>query len=386
MNNIPTARLVFDVKKKSTREIKGLVQIVVTLNRKRHYYSTGVKLYNNQWNETSHVVNSSQSVELNDMLNAMMRKVNDYIRKCYEQEKPISFADIERLFSVESKEEVSFLDFLEDRVENRPDIGAGTRKHHRVLLDTLKEYGKIKYFSDLTKANILDFYDYVQTGSRMQTTVYNYIKNLKTYVNQAIDRGLIDKDPFIGVKMDRGKNKLRVFLTEEELRKLATSKIDIAPVAKARDLFVFQCYTGLAYADMATFDFERDVEQINGKYIITSRRVKSDEAFYIVLMKPAIAILRRYGYKLPIMTNQEYNNYLKIACASAGINKKISSHSGRHTFAIIALNNGIQMEVVAKILGHADIRTTKVYAKVLNTSVDSAFADLEKKLKKKGAK
>ena len=376
MTNIPSARLVFDTKGIATTKTKAAVKIVVTLGRKRHYYSTGVLLFKNQWSETNHVINSPQSIEYNDLLNAMMRKVNDYIRRCYELGEDFSFDHVKRVLSAKSGSEVSFFDFLHDRIEHRPDIGEGTRKHHRVMYEALREHGKMEYVGDVTKANILDFYDFVQRKGIMQTTVYNYMKNLKVYVNQAIARGIIKDDPFVGMKMDRGKNSLRTFLTEEELKKLEKAEIDIVPVAKARDLFVFQCYTGMAYADMMRFDYATDVTERNGKHIITAKRVKSDEEYYIVLLKPAMAILRKYDYKLPKMANQNYNNYLKVAVASSGIKKSISSHSGRHTFAIMALNNGIQMEVVAKILGHADIRTTKVYAKVLNKSVEDAFDKL----------
>lgn len=386
MNKIPIARIVFDVKKKASKTEKGLVQIVVTFARTRHYYSTGVKLFKWQWSDVNHVVNTSDAVEQNDLINALFRKVTDYIRSCSEGHDTFSFKRVEEMLSVKETSERSFLDFLEERVEGRPDISDGTRKHHRVLVDAMRSYGKITYFSDLTKANILDFYEYVQKKGIRQTTVYNYMKNLKVYVNQAIERGLIEKDPFTGIRLDRGKNAMRQYLTEAELDKLIRAKINVSPVAKARDLFVWQCYTGMAYADMMAFDYDKDVIEREGRFIITNRRKKSDEDFYIVLMKPALAILEKYDYKLPYMENQPYNDYIKVAMAAAGIDKSISSHSGRHTFAIMALNNGIQIEVVAKILGHADIRTTKVYAKILNTSVDKAFDTLEAKLTKKGRK
>lgn len=381
-----TARLVFDVKKVASSTKKGVVKVVVTSNRKRHYFSTGVYLYKDQWNDKSHVVNSVQAMELNDLLNAIVRKVTVYLRECHEKNREFSAEELSSMLSVGDKKEIPFIDFVEDRVENRPDIKEGTRKHHRVLVDALREYGKMASFSDLTKANILEFYEHIQKRGIRQTTVYNYMKNLKVYVNQAIDRGFLDKDPFCGIRLDRGKNAMRQYLTEEELGKLVRAKITVSPVAKARDLFVWQCYTGMAYADMMAFDYDKDVVERDGRFVVINRRKKSDGDFYLVLMKPALAILEKYGYKLPYMENQPYNDYIKVAVATAGINKSISSHSGRHTFAIMALNNGISMEVVAKILGHADIRTTKVYAKILNTSVDNAFDVLEAKITKKGRK
>lgn len=381
-----TARLVFDVKKVASSTKKGVVKVVVTSNRKRHYFSTGVYLYKNQWDEKSHVVNSVQAMELNDLLNAIVRKVTVYLRECHEKNREFSAEELSSILSIGNKKEMRFIEWIEERIDNRTDIAEGTKAHHRVLVDALREFGRIRYFSDLTKGNILDFYEYIQKRGIRQTTVYNYMKNLKVYVNQAKDRGLFDKDPFDGIRLDRGKNAIRQFLTEEELEKLVRTKINVKPVAKARDMFVWQCYTGMGYSDMVAFDYEKDVVERDGRFVVINRRKKSDGDFYLVLMKPALAILEKYNYKLPYMENQPYNDYIKVAVATAGIDKSISSHSGRHTFATMALNNGISMEVVAKILGHSDIRTTKIYAKILNTSIDNAFDTLESKITKKGRK
>ena len=377
MSKIPTVRLVFDVKKRASKKTKGLVQVVVTMDRKRQYYSTGIKLFADQWSEKEQVINSPQSIESNAILNTMIRKAQDYIRQCVENNEPFTFEEVDKLLSVGHSKQMSFLDFMEDRVAERPDIAEGTRRHHKVCVDALREHGKIQYMSDLTKANVLDFHEWLQKKGISLPTIYNYMKNFKTYVHQAMDRGLVKQDPFIGTKIYRGKNAVRSFLTEEELRKLQDADINVSPVAKARDLFVFQCYTGLSFADMVEFTSD-DIQERNGKKVILNKRVKSDEDFYIVLLSPAQRILEKYDYSLPIMSNQKYNEYLSVAIAHAGINKHITTHSGRHTFAVMALNNGIPMEVVAKILGHADIRTTRIYAKVLNKSVEDAFDKLEK--------
>lgn len=377
MSKIPTVRLVFDVKKRASKKTKGLVQVVVTLDRKRQYYSTGIKLFADQWSEKGQVINSPQSIESNAILNTMLRKAQDYIRQCMENSEPFTFEEVDKLLSVGHGKQMSFLDFMEERIENRPDIADGTRRHHRVCVDALREHGVIKYMSDLTKANIIEFHEWLQRKGIAQPTVYNYMKNFKTYVHQAMERGLVANDPFVGVKTLKGKNAVRSFLTEEELHRLQEADINVSPVAKARDLFVFQCYTGMAYADMMEFSAE-DIQERNGKKVIVNKRVKSDEEFYIVLLTPAQRVLEKYDYTLPTMSNQKYNEYLSVAIAHAGINKHITTHSGRHTFAVMALNNGIPMEVVAKILGHADIRTTRIYAKVLNKSVEDAFDKLEK--------
>ena len=117
-----------------------------------------------------------------------------------------------------------------------------------------------------------------------------------------------------------------------------------------------------------------------GKYVIFDRRQKTNEDYYIVLLSPAMDILRRYNFRLPLLSNQRYNNYIKVAASYAHIGKELSSHAARHTFAVFALNNGVPIEVVSKMLGHTNIKTTQLYAKILNTEVEKGFDILESKL------
>ena len=127
---------------------------------------------------------------------------------------------------------------------------------------------------------------------------------------------------------------------------------------------------------------EKDVVERDGKYVIADRRVKTNEDYFIVLLSPAIAILQKYDYKLPLLSNQKYNDYIKVAASYAKIDKNLSSHAARHTFAVFALNNGVPIEVVSKMLGHTNIKTTQLYAKILNTEVERGFDLLESKISK----
>lgn len=136
----------------------------------------------------------------------------------------------------------------------------------------------------------------------------------------------------------------------------------------------------MAYADMFKFDFKNVIED-NGKYIIRDERIKTEEEYFIVLLSPAIDILKKYNYSLPKISNYQYNQKLKIVADYAKINKNLTSHMGRHSFAVLALNLGVKIENLAKMMGHTDIKTTQVYAKVLNESVKTEFEKLEKAIK-----
>lgn len=376
----PTMRFVFDRKHVATKNKKGLVQIEVTSEGKRKWIGTSVKLYADQWNEKKKVVNSVHSIQLNAMLDGMMSKLNDFILDLFRNDQQFDFEKL-NAFLEKSNHSDSFIDFVRTRIEDRADLEESTRKQHRTLLQSLEKFGKINYMDDLTKANITLYDEFLHQQGISQPTIYNYHKRLKRYLHEAMKFELLDADPYIGLHFERGKFEKRKYLTEEELKMIRTCKINMPSIDRVRDLFLFQCYTGLAYADFEKFDFEKDVEEKNGKYIVADRRKKTNEDYKIVLLTPAIEILKKYDYKLPVISNQQYNIMLKVVAQYAGIDKNITTHMGRHTFAVFALNNGVSIEIVSKMLGHTNIRTTQIYAKVLNSEVEKGFDLLERKMK-----
>lgn len=189
---------------------------------------------------------------------------------------------------------------------------------------------------------------------------------------------LLKEDPYKGERFSRGKHAIRKYLTAEELKKVKNAQIDSETICRVRDLFVFQAYTGIAYADLAKFDFKHELQKRGDKYVILDARVKTDENYFIVLLSPAMEILRKYDFVLPKITNQQYNLRLKIVADYAGFDRNLTVHMARHTFATMCLNNGVKMENVSKMLGHTNVRTTQQYAKVLNTEVEKDFEMLER--------
>lgn len=376
----PTLRFVFDRKHIATEKKKGLVQIEVTSEGKRKWIGTQVKVYPNQWDNRKKVIRSMESIQLNVILDSMMNNINEFISSLIKNNQPFDFEKL-NYFLEKSNKSVSYIDFVRMRIEERTDIEESTRKQHRTLLKSLEDFGRINYIDDLTKQNIILYDDFLHNQGISQPTVYNYHKRNKRYIHEAMKFELISDDPYNGLTFERGKFDKRKYLTEQELYKMETCEINSQPIDRVRDLFLFQCYTGFSYSDFAKFDFERDVENRNGKYIIADRRKKTNEDYYIVLLSPAMKILKKYNFKLPVISNQQYNIMLKVAAQYAKINKRITTHVARHTFAVFALNNGVSMEVVAKMLGHSNIKTTQIYAKVLNREVEKGFDLLEKKMR-----
>lgn len=376
----PTLRFVFDRKKVATKEKKGLVQIEVCSERKRKWIGTGVKVYADQWDDKRKVTARPDSLDLNMKLDLMMSNILEYVNSLIRRKVPFDFESLD-VFLKNSSESDSFIDFIVRRTDERKDRAEGTIKHYRTLVKVLEDFGRINYFHDLTRSNITMFDDYLRSKGIKDTTVYGYHKNMKAYINEAIRFGIISENPYVGLKINRGKSDKRKYLTYEEMRRMERCRITDPSVNRVRDLFLFQCYTGLAYSDLYKFDFASDVERRGNKFIIADRRVKTNEDYFIVLLSPAMDILRRYDFDLPVISNQKYNAYLKVAASFAKIDKSLTTHCARHTFAVFALNNGVPIEVVSKMLGHTNIKTTQIYAKVLNTEVERGFDVLERKMK-----
>ena len=199
---------------------------------------------------------------------------------------------------------------------------------------------------------------------------------MKIYVTIAKQYGYIKENPFEGRKYSKGKSKGRKYLTEEELHALKECELNDT-LSKVRDSFLFMCYTSLAYSDAVKFDFKRDVIEKNGKFMFQDTRQKTDEEYFIVLIPPAIELLKKYDYKIPFFKNQRMNDYLKVIAQFANIKKPISTHYARHTAACLALNNGVRIETVSRMLGHSNIKTTQIYAKMLTEEVEKAYEQVQ---------
>lgn len=376
----PTLRFVFDRKKTATKKHKASVQIEVLSERKRKYIGTGVKLYSDQWDERKKVINSMQMLELNRSLDEQIRIIQDWVNELIRKREPFDFEKLERFIKFSNKSE-NFIEFIERRIEERQDITESTKKTHRTFSESLRLFERITYFSDLTKENITIYDDWLHEKGYSQPTVHNYHKRMKRYINEAIKFELIDKDPYSGLHFERGKHQIRKYLTEDELKKIIEAEIPSKTVRQVRDLSVFQAYTGISYADLAKFDFKKDITKKNGKMVIHDVRQKTEETYFIVLLSPALEVLERYKFILPVISNQQYNLRLKIVADYAKIDKNLTVHMARHTFATMCLNNGVKIENVSKMLGHSNIKTTQEYAKVLNSEVEKSFDLLESKIK-----
>ena len=209
---------------------------------------------------------------------------------------------------------------------------------------------------------------------------YNYHKALKLFCHDAVIDGLLEQSPYscLPFSIGRGEKQYVDCINEEQFNRIKGLDIVTPHIRQARDLFLFQCYTGLAYSDLMAFD-RANCDEIGGKLFYHSKRTKTDTDFVFQLLAPAVELLAKYDYHLPKISNQKYNDYLKVVGMMVGV-ERLHSHMGRATAATLFLSKGMPINIVARVLGHTTLRQTTRYARTLNKDVMGAFDSIEGKM------
>lgn len=383
----PTTRLVFDRKKsatKSTAKIpkKGLIQVEVSYNRQRKYISTGEKVYLGQWNEAKGIIGTADMAVANQRIDNLHGAIRKFINDLIDEGKEFGWDALDRFVNKSKQQDIGLIDWIANRIEERNDLTTSSKRAQRKILTSLDEFGKLTAFCDISLSTINAYDNWLHGKYDKQTTIHSYHKVLRTYVNMMEIEGLIADNPYNRKSIDKGKSEQGRYLTAEEMERLEKVGLSTDGLIQARDMFVVQMYTGLAYSDLREFNW-RKVQEREGRFVILDSRKKTGEAYYIVLLSPVVEILKKYNYTLPLVNLNKYNDRLKVVADAAGINKPVSSHWARRSAGYWMLNNGAPIEVVSKVLGHASVKQTEqVYAKILNKTVERAFDMLEGKLKK----
>lgn len=375
---IPILTFVFDRKKVATRDKEGVVELRITYDRVRKYISTGVRLLPKEWNGV--VIRREDCLELQESLDILMRNTRKVLNMMME-EGCIDLDEVpKRLEELAGSKKLSFIDYMRQRTEIRkygrsPD----TCQRYDRFIKFFTAWGHIKSFRDITDANILLLDKALKKkGMKNYSKWNNYHRFLNSFIMDAMDDGLIKRNPYKWVHIPKDKtSRLDKYLTPEEFQRLQRKEMPTKSLERVRDLFVFQTYTCMSYVDLASFDARKVVQNT-----YTAMRVKTGKEFTFILLKPAREILGKYKGRLPIISNVKYDLYLKAVAQTAGIDKPLSSHWARHTGATLLLNNGnISMEVIRKILGHSSTRETeKVYAQVLDNTIADAMMAFDETL------
>ena len=354
------------------------VELRFTCGGKRKYYSTGVKVCPAQWSDSSkRVIRCKESDLYNKQLDAIIERANEVIIKM--NSKGISdLSEIPALMQGVSSQSLDFIAYCEKRSSERK-VSDNTKKRYKVFTDFLKSYDKIKEFSDINVQKVRELDEYLHTKGYEQSTVYCYHKYLKLFIRDACIDDLVDKNPYnhLPFKIEKGDKMFVDYLPLDKFESIKHLKLEHDYLIKARDLFLMQCYTGLAYSDLMAFDFTK-CKQKDGNYYYRGKRVKTDTDFTFKLLAGAVAILQKYNFVLPSISNQKYNEYLKVIGMMVNV-PNLHTHMGRATAATLFLSFGMPINVVAKVLGHTNIRQTQRYARTLNKDVYSSFDAIDGK-------
>ena len=370
---------------KSTSKVRKAAPVSVSVyyDKRRVLFPTGVKVYTDQF-KNGRVYNHGQQGLYNERIRLVQTTIEDYINNVYKKGGSFNI-DLLKDYMSDSAvgDECSFLDFMEKSIDVR-NIAEGTRDKHRNVFRRLKEWGRIKTFNDVTVDNVIAWHEEAIKAANKATFSVNYDRVLRIYVRLAYSKGLIKNNPYVKWKIPKytpAQTHRSISLTD--LEEIEDVVLDRKYEILARDLFVFQANTGLSYVDTQTFNKD-ELTRNGGRLGYQNKRGKTDERFYIPLNKKAKEILKKYGGMPPAIGLEAYNANLKKVAKRAGVSVPISSHWARHTFAMICLNHGMSIEVLAAILGHSDIKTTQIYARLRQDTINNAFYKVMGDLEKEG--
>lgn len=393
--------------KKAKATTDGLVPIYqrVTVNGQRIEISTKRYVDVTKWSSEAGKLkgNSEEARNLNAYLDIIKGKVYDYQKEQVQEIGYVTFEGMKnKILGVEVKR-LTLIPIFQDHNQKMKallgnEFSPNTLKRYVTTLKHTINFLKWKYnISDIEikaidNSFINEFEFYLRSKCNIQNnSAVKYVRNsFGKIIRNCVINGWLDKDPFLNYT-SKVREVNRVFLTENELQILSNKDFKNERLNQVRDIFVFSCYTGLAYIDAANLTPQNIVVGMDGEKWIHTFRQKTNSRTNIPILPPAMAIIEKYeehtlckvkNKLLPILSNQKMNAYLKEIAVLCNINKELTFHIARHTFATtVTLSNGIPIETVSKMLGHCNIKQTQHYAKILDKKVSDDMKVLREKYK-----
>ena len=407
-----TFSLLFYIKKQKnslkeqpkTENKKQPIYIRITVNGKRIELSAKREIESPKWNSHSGraIGNKEEIKTLNAYLDTFQMKLFEAQRQLLESGKPFTAETLKNKMTGKEERPRMLIEIVKHHNDSiKTLIGLDYSRPTWVKYNTTQkhigEFLQWKYqitdinIRELNFEFINDFEFYLKSQKKIDVnTNAKYIKNIKKIVNECVAKNWLDKDPFIGYKI-KTKHTERGFLNEFELKDIEEKEFTIERLNYVRDIFLFSCYTGLAYVDIYNLTKENISIGIDGEKWIFTHRQKTETASRIPLLQSALNILHKYSQHpkvinenklLPVPSNQKVNAYLKEIADCCSIKKELTFHIARHTFATtVTLNNGVSLESVSKMLGHKKFQTTQIYAKILDKKVSDDMLHLKQKLR-----
>jgi len=397
--------LLFYIKKSKVDSTgKTNIYLRITFDGCRSEFSIHRKTHVDWWNSKAQLAmgNSSDAQNINQHLSILRNKVYSIQQNFERENETYTATDIRDVLLGKDKIHKMLLEIFQDHNDKvksliGKDFAIGTFERYRTCRNHVRDFIKKKYKkTDIPVKGVdhkfitgLEYY-LKTTRKCSHNSAIKYITNFKKIIRIAYANDWIDKDPFL-----HWKAKLKViereFLTEEEIQKIIDLEFKMERLDQVRDIFIFCCFTGLAYADVKKLNRGDIVVGADGEEWVKTKRSKTDTRSNIPILPIAKILIEKYkdnphliekDLVLPVLSNQKMNAYIKEIANLAGITKNLTFHLARHTFATtVTLSNGVPIESVSKMLGHTNLKTTQHYAKILDMKVSKDMAILRSKFK-----
>ena len=379
--------LVYNRKKSLNKRGVALVQVEAYLNRKKKYFSTKVYLRPDQWDAKKLLVKNHPNADaLNRLIYEFMAMIEKRELELWQQGKPITLEILKEMLSEQQEQEdkSSFIPFLKHEVMTSG-LKESTKRNHLSTLALLQDFKKNVTFSDLTFEFVSSFEYFLQSKGYHTNTIAKHMKHLKRHINVAINKEYMDiqKYAFRKYKIKTVENG-HTHLAPEELEKMETLQLTgrYIKYQKTLDAFLFCCYAGMRYSDFVNMKPENIVEMHQETWLIYKSIKTGTEVrlpLYLLFNGKGIQILNKYQANLQdffhLRDNSNVNKELIIITRLAGLSKKVSFHTARHTNATLLIYNGVNITTVQKLLGHKSVKTTQIYTNVMDMTI---ISDLEK--------
>jgi integrase len=407
MKTVHTFSILFWIRREKIQDGKAPVYARVTVDGKRSEISIKRNIDPDSWNPQRGMAKGTK--EESRILNAYIEQVRNQLFDCYQelqkQKKLITAEAIKaKYLGLDEKEHTLISIFEHHNANMHSTLQHGTAIGYHTTLKFLKLFLKNEmntsdmFLSQLNYKFIVDFQTFIKCSNSIervrpcnQNGSIKHIIRFRKVINVAIKNEWLDRDPF--GKFEKEFDKFnRGYLTHEELIRLESHKFKSERLIHVRDVFIFCCYTGLSYIDVFNLSPERINIGIDGNYWISITREKTDNPVKVPLLSKPLDILEKYrdhprcvrnNKLLPVINNAQINFYLKEIAALCRIEKNVTFHMSRHTFATtVTLTNGVPIESVSAMLGHSSIKTTQIYGKIVQSKVNEDMEALRSKLEK----
>lgn len=392
---------------KSKKNSKSFVYVRITVDKGSVELSTKRTWSPAKWNSgLGRAIGKTEDVKnLNAFLDSFQAKVYQAKKYLMDTEKDISAINIKNVLLGIRDDKKMLLELFQEHNERMgslvgKEFAYGTFKRYKTSLRHTRAFIQWKYGKADIEIRKLDYeflsdysYWFRSVKNCSHNTTVRYLIYLKKIVLLCVKKAWLLRDPFIGFNL-AGKEVVREVLTQEELDSIKSKEFSIVRLQHVRDIFLFSCFTGLAYIDVKNLRRNQIITGIDGEKWIITQRQKTQSPTRLPLLPTALDIVNKYmdhpectvqGTVLPVLSNQKMNAYLKEIADVCGIDKPLTFHIARHTFATtVTLSNGVPIETVSKMLGHSSLKQTQHYAKIMDVKISEDMLALKNRLKEKG--